>query len=119
MRVVIAGSRSITNYQDVLDAVEYAIEQGVIPTVVISGTAGGVDTLGEQFAAEFNIPVERFPADWKQYGKRAGYLRNVQMAEQADAVIVVWDGVSKGSQHMINIAKNHNLRVIVWSPKNL
>lgn len=106
MKVVVAGSRTIDNYH----AVEQAIEDsGFDVTEVISGTAKGVDSLGIIWAENNEIPVLFFPANWNKYGKRAGYLRNVEMADNADAVIVLWDGRSKGSKHMIDIAKRKNL----------
>ena len=52
-----------------------------------------------------------FLADWDQFGKSAGYKRNIQMAEHADALIAIWDGKSKGTMHMITEACKRNLRV--------
>ena len=82
----------------------------------MSGTANGVDKLGEQWAKANHKKIKRFPADWS-LGKRAGYLRNVQMAEYSDACIIVWDGESKGSQHMYNIAMEKGLRVFMYTYK--
>jgi hypothetical protein len=112
MKTIIAGSREITDYQQVLDAVSQCDWQ---ITTVICGMARGVDTLGEQYAKENSIPVEYFPADWKTHGKSAGYLRNVEMAKNAEALIAIWDGKSRGTMHMINIARDHNLRVFVYN----
>ena len=53
----------------------------------------------------------RFPADWDKYGKKAGYIRNKEMARAADACVVFWNGQSKGSKHMIDIAKKHGLQL--------
>lgn len=80
----------------------------------MSGRAKGVDTLGEQYAKENNLLIAKFPADWDTYGKKAGYLRNVQMAEYAEACICIWDGVSPGTKHMIDIAKKKNLRLFIY-----
>lgn len=112
MKTIIAGSREITDYRQVLDAVKQCDWQ---ITTVICGMARGVDTLGEQYAKENSIPVEYFPADWKTHGKSAGYLRNVEMAQNAEALIAIWDGKSRGTMHMINIARDHNLRVFVYN----
>lgn len=80
---------------------------------IVSGTARGADQLGERYAAERGLSIKRFPADWDRDGKSAGYLRNVRMAEYADAAIVFWDGVSKGSKHMVDVAKKKGLPVRV------
>ena len=69
-------------------------------TEVVSGTARGVDTCGERWAIENNIPIAPFPADWDQYKKAAGHIRNKQMAEYADALLIIWNGESRGSKNM-------------------
>lgn len=116
MRVIIAGSRDIVDFEIVKKAVD---NSGFNINVVISGCARGVDTLGEQWANENYIQILKFPADWKTFGKRAGYRRNEQMAEHADALIAVWDGVSKGTKHMIDIARNKKLNVYVHMVQGL
>ena len=60
-----------------------------------------------------NYPIKRFPADWENLGRGAGYVRNVQMAFYADALIAFWDGESRGTKHMIDIAKEKGLMVRV------
>jgi hypothetical protein len=110
MRVIIAGSRGITDAETVALAVE---ESNFNPTVVISGTAKGIDQLGEDWATLHNIPIEQFPADWKQYGKAAGMIRNEAMATKAEALVAIWDGESKGTKNMIALAKKYKLKTYV------
>lgn len=116
MKTIIAGSRNHVTYDEVLQAMIECPWTFEI-TEVVSGKARGVDTMGEQWAKENNIPIKEFPADWKKFGKKAGYIRNIEMADYSDALICVWDGVSKGSFHMINIAKEKGLRVFVHNIK--
>lgn len=113
MKTIIAGPRNITDILWVIAAVVSAELDGITVSEIVSGRARGVDQLGEQFAAANGIPVKGFPADWKQFGKRAGYLRNTQMADYAEALIAIWDGESKGTGHMIDIAKAKGLKVYV------
>ena len=80
---------------------------------VVCGKARGADTLGEQYAKEQGYAVQYFPADWDRYGKAAGYLRNTEMAKNADALVAFWDGMSLGTRHMIETAKAHGLKVRV------
>lgn len=89
--------------------------------VIMSGTANGADKLGEQYAGLKHLKVRRYPAKWDEYGKRAGMIRNEQMAKYCDAVVVFWDGESRGSQHMINIALKLKkpLRVIRFDKINM
>ena len=80
---------------------------------IVSGGARGADSLGEQYARERGFKLSVFRAEWNKYGKSAGYRRNEQMALYADAVVVFWDGVSKGSKHMIDIAMRQGIKVRV------
>ncbi len=107
MRVIIAGSRGITDLATVAKAYRAS---GFEATEIVSGMASGVDRLGETFAKSEGIPIKQFPANWS-LGKKAGYLRNVEMANYADALVAVWDGKSRGTKHMIDIATAKNLKV--------
>lgn len=110
MKTIIAGSRSITDIailEKAIDNLSWKI------TEVVCGCARGVDTLGKEWAEKHNIPVAEFPAMWSQYGKSAGYRRNEQMAENAEALLAIWDGESRGTMHMINIAKSKGLQVYI------
>ena len=109
MRTIIAGTRTITDYQLVKDAVK---ESGFEISVVICGMAKGVDSLGLQYAEENDLPVEKYPANWEKFGKSAGYKRNVEMADVADALIAVTTG-SPGTRHMIDIARAKGFKVFV------
>jgi len=112
MKIIIAGSRGITDYEVVEAAVA---ESGFAATVVVSGGADGVDALGERWALEHGLHVVRFPARWKYYGRRAGVIRNLEMVRFADALVAVWDGQSKGTGHTIREARKRGLLVHVKS----
>lgn len=116
MRTIIAGCRTATDPKDLRTALTYC---GWVPTVVISGTARGADRLGEDWALKNKVPIEKFPADWDEHGKSAGHIRNAEMAETAEALIALWDGVSPGTKSMIEIAKRKKLKLFVQliSPK--
>lgn len=79
----------------------------------------GADTLGERFAKEFGLEVKRFIPDWDSLGKRAGYVRNAEMAKYSvedgndGMLIAFWDGKSKGTKHMIDLANQYKLEVHV------
>ena len=108
MRTIIAGSRGIYGAQALQLIGRGVTLMGVMPTVVISGCARGVDTAGEEWAKARGIPVERYPADWDRYGRSAGFHRNAEMAKVAHALIAVWDGVSRGTAHMIQEARRRD-----------
>jgi hypothetical protein len=99
VRVIIAGSRSLASLSWLI--VRRAVrESGFEVTEVVSGKAKGVDAFGEEWAKQKGVEVAEFYPDWLK-GKGAGYMRNVQMAEYADALVAVWDGKSRGTEHMI------------------
>lgn len=98
MKVIIAGSRDITDRVIVAKAI---LESRFNFTEVVSGTARGVDRLGEIFACSKGYSVKKFPANWTEYGKAAGHIRNREMAQYADALLAVWDGKSRGTKNMI------------------
>ena len=110
MRTIVAGSRGVTDIRQLHAAL---IECGWVPSVVISGGARGADRLGEEWAKQIGLPLEIYPADWDRYGKSAGHRRNAEMAAVADALIALWDGSSRGTKGMIDLATERGLRVFV------
>lgn len=125
MRIIVAGSRNFKDYdllfEKLSDYLTYMDDKDVVdnPSQVkfISGTARGADILGEQFAYNYGYDVIRFPAKWDELGKRAGYVRNAEMAKYAaekyGVLFAFWDGKSKGTKNMIDIAKRYGLEVHV------
>lgn len=111
MKVIIAGGRNFDNFILLKKKCDEILAD-YNDITIISGTANGADKLGERYAAVKGYDLLRFPADWKK-GKSAGYLRNIEMAENADILIAFWDKASRGTGHMIDIAKKRNLIVHV------
>lgn len=124
-RIIIAGSRDYSNYDVIRSAMstfdllgEYKPEN----IEIVSGGCRGVDKLAEKFAKEFGYKFTEFPADWS-LGKRAGYLRNKQMAEYAakgnGMLVAFWDMKSRGTKLMIELAKKYKLQIYVINTENL
>ena len=114
IKVIIAGTRDFNDYAFLKKNVDYFLQDFNPNKIeIVSGNARGADKLGERYAKEHNLPVKLFPANWDKYGKRAGYLRNQEMANYSDMLIAFWDEKSKGTKHMIDIAKKQDLTVIV------
>ncbi len=122
MKIIIAGSRGFNDYellQSICDSIVLDIRSSNPPNIeIVSGKAKGADLLGERYANNRDIPVKEFPADWKKFGKSAGYKRNEEMAKYSDYLIAFWDFESKGTKHMIDLAHKHKLKVKVirWYP---
>ena len=109
-RVIIAGSRHINSYDEVYKALA---ENNIKPTVILSGGAKGVDTIGENYATNNGIDIEKYPADWGKHGRSAGPIRNAQMVANADIAVFVWDGKSRGTKDCISKARMAGLKVFV------
>lgn len=130
MIICIAGSRNISLTPQEVDVI--VSESGFEVEGIISGkNPKGVDSAGEAWAKWKNLPlVKAFPADWKNtshpdsivacnpygaYDKKAGMRRNVEMAKYLSdhngALIVIWDGSSKGSKSMLSLGHQYGLKV--------
>lgn len=110
MKIIVAGSRDFTDYS-LLDRELSNLNIDC----VITGLARGADLLGKKWAELNNKKILEFPAEWDKYGKSAGYKRNAQMLKEADFLIAFWDGKSKGTKNMIDIAANKiEIRIINW-----
>ena len=97
MKLMIAGSRSITDF----DISPY-IPDGT--DVIISGGARGVDSLAEQYADKMRISKYIVRPNYAKYKKGAPLKRNREMVDFADMVIVFWDNHSKGTKSTIDYA---------------
>ena len=117
MKVIIAGSRELTDVALVDEAVR---RSGFAVGTVISGMAPGIDRAGQAWAAAHGIPVVEMPANWERDGRGAGYRRNAEMAALADACIVIWTGdaaSSPDSRHLQELAQKHDLPLFVLRPE--
>ena len=110
MQLIIAGSRTFTDYQLLCQTL--APERPRI-TQVLTGGARGADQLGFRWALKHHIRSRCFAADWERFGKSAGVRRNYQMAQAGDMLLAFWDGRSAGTQHMISCMQQLGKPVVV------
>lgn len=119
-RIIIAGGRDFNDYDKLCaDADEFidkvirlCINVGYFKNnkiIIVSGHARGADSLGERYAKERGYELKLFPADWNKYGKSAGYIRNKEMADYANCLVAFWNGESKGTENMIDLAQTNEL----------
>ena len=104
MKLLIAGSRSIKEY----DVMKYISDD---VSLIICGGAEGVDFLAEQAADKLKISKLVLRPEYKKYGKAAPLIRNKEMVEIADEVLVIWDGKSRGAKFTAKYAKQTHKRV--------
>lgn len=132
MKVIIAGSRSITNQNAIDLAMEKILEKLPYISSIISGKAQGVDTLGENWGKINSKKILSFPADWdnvenipesqirytkfgKPYNPKAGHDRNQLMCDEADSLVLIWDGKSGGSWDMLKRAKEKGILIFEFN----
>lgn len=117
MRIIVAGSRGITDRGLIADEMASLETPHCARPTLLTGMARGPDRIAHAIATLRNWTIEEFPADWNHFGKSAGFRRNVQMAERATHLLAFWDGRSRGTLHMIQTAIEHDLRVHVIGTK--
>ena len=110
LRIAIAGSRSITDYNQLIIAVTHSIKQGIIPPAssfeIVSGGAKGVDMLARRYASELNYKLTELKPQYRGPKDRGAPLRrNIDIALYSDILIAIWDGSSPGTSHIISEMK--------------
>ena len=117
-RVLVCGSRDFADRKVIRAFMrELTVRERFHPgerIVIVHGAARGVDRWAGEEAKVCGFEVEEHPAQWALHGKRAGLIRNQEMlASGCTRVVAFWDGKSRGTQHMIRIAREANARVMV------
>ena len=102
-KLIVAGGRDYEDYMTLQLVLLGLVESlpGDHEVSIVSGMARGADRLGALFAEEYHVPLFKFPADWEAHGKRAGFIRNNEMAQASDGLVAFWDKKSRGTAHMI------------------
>ena len=119
MRVIVCGGRDLPETGP--EAEQYisllcSKLESVGASAVISGMARGGDHLGEAAADRMGLPIERHPAQWHKWGKKAGILRNLEMLTNADGTIALPGG--KGTDHMKrSTLRDHKPLWVIHNPK--
>ena len=118
--LLVAGSRNFKDY----DKLKSTLDRLLVnkdKVVIVSGGARGADSLARKYSIEKGFFYKEFPAQWKKYGKAAGFIRNRQMheyiARQADrGVVLFWDGQSHGTKDNIGLAEEfcNPIRIIYF-----
>lgn len=111
MRVAVVGSRTFNDYLLLLNTLD-----SIPIDSIVSGGARGADSLAKKYAEASGLLIVEYLPEWDKYGRRAGFIRNVQIVDNSDLVIAFWDGISKGTGHSIDYARKIGkpLKVILY-----
>lgn len=115
-RIIVAGSRGFSDRMGFARLLRHYLvhEHKGEHIAFISGDApSGADRLIIEWSNVNPFHCYRFPANWDALGKSAGYVRNATMAKEATHLLAIWDGISSGTRHMLNIALKQGLHVKV------
>lgn len=111
MKIAIVGSRTRGSEQDYQHLRE--LMDQFPATAIVSGGAVGADSLGARYAREKKLHLILHLPDWKRHGKSAGFIRNRAIVEDAQYVVALWDGKSKGTANTIEWARKAGKPVTV------
>ena len=119
--VLVCGSREWRDEGPVKQVIAWRLHKLPILSRIVHGDARGVDRWADEIARTLALEVVRCPADWAKHGKTAGLIRNLEMLDiyQPVLVIAVWDGNSTGTLHTINEAQRRGVRVEILDPYKL
>jgi len=113
-RVIVAGSRTVDDYQRLADNLDRILSQ-LRNVEIVSGGARGADALGERYAIERGLKLRRMPALWEIFQKLSGPIRNARMSWYGTHLAAFWDGESSGTRNMIETGRLDGLRSRVLS----
>lgn len=109
-RIIVAGGRDYHDYPFVSKCLGFLLSKLNPKDVeIVEGGARGADALGKKFAEDNGYEFKTFKAYWDKFGKKAGPLRNEQMANYGTHLVLFWDGKSRGSNDMKTQAESKKL----------
>jgi hypothetical protein len=114
MKLSIVGSRTFNDKTKAFTVLDEIAKQIGKIDLIISGGAGGSDTIGELYAQSNNIPTLIFLPNWEKYGKSAGFIRNSKIVDNCDVIIGFWDLNSRGTKDSLKKAKNLNKIIYIF-----
>ncbi len=119
-KLIVAGGRDFNDPVLLDKELRRVIEElpGDLVVSIVSGMAKGADRLAYEWAKRNKCRVYERYADWRSEPRRGGFIRNSAMADESQGLLAFWDGKSRGTEHMITVARNKNLYVRVINYKS-
>jgi hypothetical protein len=120
MRILVTGGRDWADVDTIRNALSIAtLGLAWNKVTIVQGGARGADAIAASLANVLGMNVEEYPADWKQFGRAAGPIRNQQMVDtRPDLVLAFLQEGSKGTQNCIDIARRAGLKISIIKEEN-
>ena len=116
-RIAVTGGREFDDYE-LLDLALRAIKDILGTNVALAhGDARGLDHMAEDWALNNGWVVDPYPANWQDYGKRAGNLRNQQILDLFNPDLVLSFPGGDGTFDMLKRAVTAHKAI--WSVNRL
>jgi len=112
MKILVCGSRDLGDIGLVFNTLNSIHEKTPI-TFLVNGGANGADYLSTLWAQALDVEYKEYEADWDQYGKSAGPIRNATMLrENPDTKLVLAFPGGRGTEDMVSKAEEAKIEVI-------
>lgn len=109
-RVVVTGGRDFRHREWLWAGLDRLHELKPI-THIVEGGAEGADRYAGEWATRANVLHTTVYARWREHGRKAGYMRNLEMAMLMPDLVLAAPG-GRGTQMMVDIAHSKGLRVV-------
>jgi len=116
LRVLVCGGREFDDYTGFANYLyrnfHPAADEMYLTPIIIHGDAKGADFLARIWAKANSFSQEKYPANWKTHGKKAGPIRNQEMLDRGKPDVVVAFPGDTGTADMISKAKKQGVPVV-------
>ena len=110
-KLIVSGLRTCEHKEEVYKEIsKYIAEIGIVEEI-ISGGSSGVDMFTKEYAREHGIKFKEFEPNWQSDINAAGMIRDTRMAEYGTHLLVISNGINKGSLNLIEEARKNRLRI--------
>jgi len=110
MRIIVCGGREFNDKEKVYSVLDDYLK--LHPNLeIISGMARGADSIAAEWAGDRQVKLWRVFADWEQFKRAAGFIRNKRMLVEFAAQKVVAFPGGNGTEHMVTIARKAGIEV--------
>ena len=117
MKIIVSGDRNFDDYKLLSEKLDSLFSKFNGPVEIVSGRNNGADKLGEKYAKEKNLELSTFAANWQSFAYKAGFIRNKEMINYADGLVLFGGLDNKETKHLYNMANDLQLMVEIIEVK--